>query len=81
MVQTRPGTIMASSDVPQVTVTRIAAGTDSTIIPETAELEGTIRALSEHTRVTVHEETRRVCDHGYPVTVNDAGFVLEALTS
>jgi metal-dependent amidase/aminoacylase/carboxypeptidase family protein len=51
VVQTRPGTIMASSDVLRVTVTRIAAGTDSTIIPETAELGGTIRTLSEHTRV------------------------------
>jgi len=131
LVQTRPGTIMASSDTLRVTVTgrgghasaplnavdpvpaaaamvgalqtmitrtlnvfdpavltitRISAGTNSNIIPETAELEGTIRALSEHTRVTVHEEMRRVCEHvaaahgcaatvviehGYPVTVND----------
>jgi amidohydrolase len=131
VVQTRPGAIMASSDVLRVTVTgsgghasapqnavdpvpaaaamvgalqtmitrtinvfdpavltvtRISAGTTSNIIPETAELEGTIRALSEHTRATVHEEVRRVCEHvaaahscaasveivhGYPVTVND----------
>ncbi|MGH3999828.1 MAG: M20 metallopeptidase family protein [Pseudonocardiaceae bacterium] len=131
MVQTKPGAIMASSDVlrvtvtgrgghasaPQnaldpvpaaaamvgalqtmftrtlnvfdpavITITRICAGTTSNIIPETAELEGTIRALSEHTRATVHRETRRVCEHvaaaygctatvriehGYPVTVND----------
>lgn len=69
-----------------VTITRIAAGTSSNIIPENAELEGTIRALSEHTRNKVHEEVRRVCEHvaaaygctceveiehGYPVTVND----------
>ena len=69
-----------------LTVTRISAGTTCNIIPETAELEGTIRALSEHTRVTVQEEVRRVCEHvaaahgctatvviegGYPVTVND----------
>ncbi|MGH3839454.1 MAG: M20 metallopeptidase family protein, partial [Pseudonocardiaceae bacterium] len=132
VVQTRPGAIMASSDVlrvtvtgrgghasaPQnaldpvpaaaamvgalqtmvtrtlnvfdpavITVTRICAGTTSNIIPETAELEGTIRALSEHTRTTVHREVRRVCEHvaaahgcaasvqiehGYPVTVNDS---------
>jgi hippurate hydrolase len=131
LVQTRPGAIMASSDVllvtvtgrgghasaPQnavdpvpaaaamvgtlqtmitrtlsvfdpavLTVTRISAGTSSNIIPETAELEGTIRALSEYTRVKLHEEVRRVCEHvaaahgcvatvaiehGYPVTVND----------
>jgi amidohydrolase len=69
-----------------ITVTRICAGTTSNIIPETAELEGTIRALSEHARATVHREVRRVCEHvaaahgcsatvqiehGYPVTVND----------
>lgn len=69
-----------------VTVTRISAGTNSNIIPENAELEGTIRALSEHTRAKVHDEIRRVCEHvaaahgctceveiehGYPVTVND----------
>jgi amidohydrolase len=131
VVQTRPGTILASSDTVRVsvtgrgghagaphtavdpvpaaaaivgalqtmitrtftvfdpvvlTVTRISAGTTSNIIPETAELEGTIRALSEDTRVTVQEEVRRVCEHvaaahgctatvmierGYPVTVND----------
>ncbi|MGH3942205.1 MAG: M20 metallopeptidase family protein [Pseudonocardiaceae bacterium] len=69
-----------------VTVTRISAGTNSNIIPETAELEGTIRALSEPTRLKVHEQVRGVCEHvaaahgctceveiehGYPVTVND----------
>lgn len=131
MVQTRPGAIMASSDVLLVTVTgrgghasaphtaldpvpaaaamvgalqtmvtrtvnlfdpavltvaRITAGTTFNIIPETAELEGTIRTLSEATRTRVHEEVRRVCEHvaaahgctaeveivpGYPVTKND----------
>ncbi len=69
-----------------VTVTRISAGTNSNIIPEIAELEGTIRALSEPTRIKVHEQVRVVCEHvaaahgctceveiehGYPVTVND----------
>ncbi len=69
-----------------LTITRISAGTSSNIIPETADLEGTIRALSEYTRVTLHEEVHRVCGHvaaaygctaavaiepGYPVTVND----------
>jgi amidohydrolase len=131
LVQTRPGAIMASSDVLRVTVTgrgghasapqnavdpvpaaaamvgalqimvtrtlsvfdpavltvtRITTGTTSNIIPETAELEGTIRTLSEPARLTMHEEVRRVCEHvaaahgctadvtierGYPVTVND----------
>ncbi len=131
LVQSRPGPIMASSDVLRVTVTgrgghasapqnaldpvpaaaamvgalqtmvtrtlnvfdpavvtvsRISAGTTSNIIPETAELEGTIRALSEATRARVREEVVRVCEHvaaahgctavvgvehGYPVTIND----------
>lgn len=71
-----------------LTVARISAGTTTNIIPETAELEGTIRCLSEHTRKRLHEEVTRVCEHigaahgcrvavditpGYPSTVNDDG--------
>ena len=138
-VQTRPGAIMASSDVLRVTITgrgghacapqsavdpvpaaaamvgslqtmitralnvfdpavltvsRITAGNTSNVIPDTAELEGTIRAFSEHTRATVHQETRRVCEHvaaahgctvtvtianGYPVTVNDSEVTPQVL--
>ena len=69
-----------------VTVGRITAGTTNNIIPETAEIEGTIRAVSEATRSRVHDGIRRVVDgiaaahgcaveveieQGYPVTVND----------
>jgi hippurate hydrolase len=69
-----------------VTVGRISAGTTDNVIPEVAEIEGTIRATSERTRAKVHDGIRRVaegvaaahgCDvgievvHGYPVTVND----------
>ncbi|GAA1980845.1 M20 family metallopeptidase [Amycolatopsis minnesotensis] len=69
-----------------VSVARIAAGTTSNIIPEVAELEGTIRTLSERTRALVREELPKVCEAigqahgcrvladvepGYPVTVND----------
>jgi hippurate hydrolase len=72
-----------------VTVGRIVAGTTNNIIPETAEIEGTIRAVSERTRSTVHEALRRVADGvaaahgadvdidvipGYPVTSNDDQF-------
>jgi hippurate hydrolase len=85
-LQTMITRTLAVFDPAVLTVTRIAAGTTSNIIPETAELEGTIRALSEHTRSKVHEEVHRVCkhvaaahgcaatvviEHGYPVTVND----------
>ena len=70
-----------------VTVGQIAAGTTNNIIPETAQIEGTIRAVSETTRAKVHDGIRRVADGiaaahgcrrrgrrssaGYPVTVND----------
>jgi hippurate hydrolase len=69
-----------------VSVTRIAAGTTNNIIPETAELEGTIRTLSETTRALVRTEIPKVCEAigaaygcrvaveitpGYPVSVNN----------
>lgn len=69
-----------------VTIAHLVAGTTNNIIPETARLEGTIRALSERGRATVHSEIRKICEHtaaaygctaeveivfGYPVTVND----------
>lgn len=78
-----------------LSVTRIQAGTTSNIIPETAELEGTIRALSEHTRALVRAEVPKVCEQvgaaygcrvvadvgpGYPVTVNDDRVAAEVLT-
>jgi amidohydrolase len=71
-----------------LTIARIVAGTTHNVIPETAYLEGTLRSLSEATRVAMYEEIRRVCRHiamangctadveiepGYPVTVNDTG--------
>ncbi len=72
-----------------LTVARISAGTTSNVIPERAEVEGTIRAVSEPTRAAVHAEVHRIAQHvaaahgchaevevrpGYPVTVNDATF-------
>ncbi len=71
-----------------VTVARITSGTTSNVIPETAIIEGTIRAVSERTRTKVHDGLKRVCEGiaaahgatvdidlhiGYPVTVNDPG--------
>lgn len=85
-LQTMVTRVISVFDPVVVTVARITAGTTNNIIPETAELEGTIRALSETTRSRVHEEVRRICEHvaiahgaaatvqiepGYPVTVND----------
>ncbi len=72
-----------------VTVGRIVAGTTNNIIPETAHIEGTIRAVSEQTRTTVHDALRRVAEGvaaahgtdidleliiGYPVTTNSDEF-------
>lgn len=71
-----------------VTVGRITAGTTNNVIPETAVIEGTIRAISERTRNKVRDGIRRVAEgvsaahdaqvtvefqDGYPVTVNNPG--------
>ena len=68
-----------------VTVAHIEAGTTNNVIPPSAYMEGTIRALDEETRGTLHSGVERVasgtaaahgcsCDclitPGYPVTVN-----------
>jgi hippurate hydrolase len=45
-----------------VTITRMIAGTAYNVIPETARLEGTIRAVSAATRAKVHEGIRRVAE-------------------
>ncbi|MFM2071284.1 MAG: hypothetical protein RLZZ623_1547 [Actinomycetota bacterium] len=72
-----------------VTVSKITAGTTSNVIPESAEILGTIRAVSERTRQRVHDGIRRVAEGvaaaheatvevevtlGYPVTVNGNSF-------
>ena len=69
-----------------LTVGRFHAGTTSNVIPETAEIGGTFRAISERTRAQVHAGIARVADciaraHGAiakvdirpgpPVTIND----------
>ncbi len=69
-----------------VSITHIEAGTTNNVIPESAWFEGTIRAVSEWSRLRVHESIPRVAasiaaahnctvdvqiQHGYPVTVND----------
>ncbi|MEY3680121.1 MAG: M20 metallopeptidase family protein [Ilumatobacteraceae bacterium] len=72
-----------------VTVTRLNAGTAFNVIPEVAEIGGTIRAISESTRKTVHDGIKRVAEGiakahdleveidlhiGYDVTVNDQNY-------
>ncbi len=78
-----------------VTVGRISAGTTNNVIPAFAELEGTMRTLSDGTRAEVRRRIRQVFDgvaaahdtaatfeliEGYPVTENAAGVADDALT-
>jgi amidohydrolase len=77
-----------------LTVCRITAGTTTNVIPETAELEGTVRTISAETRRLMHEEIKTVCEHtgaahgcqvrvaiqaGYPATVNDEAVAARIL--
>jgi hippurate hydrolase len=72
-----------------LTIARVTAGTTNNIIPDAAELEGTLRTLSETVRSEVHGRIRQVAagigaahgagidvliDPGFPVTVNDRDF-------
>ncbi|TDQ04878.1 M20 metallopeptidase family protein [Labedaea rhizosphaerae] len=93
-LQTMLGRRVSVFEPAVITVGRIQAGTATNIIPETAEMEGTIRSLSEATRSFVHTELARICEHvgaahdcrvlvditpGYPVTVNDHDVALGAV--
>jgi amidohydrolase len=77
-----------------VTVGRIAAGTTSNVIPESATIDATIRTVSERTRSKVHDGIRRVAEGiaaahgcecevkiniGYPVTTNDQAYADHSL--
>ncbi len=78
-----------------LTIARITAGSTSNVIPETALLEGTIRAVSEGSRVRAIEGLQRVASgvasahgctveyeeigSGYPVTVNEGAAAREVL--
>lgn len=72
-----------------LTIGSLHAGTTSNVIPETAQMVGTIRTVDEHVRDGVIERLLRVVegiasahgcevtvemDPGYPVTINDAQF-------
>ncbi len=73
-----------------LTCAQVIAGTRNNVIPETAEMVGTLRSLSEAARETALAGLERVATHvaaahlceaevtkrrGYPVTVNHAEFV------
>jgi hippurate hydrolase len=73
-----------------ITIARITSGTTNNVIPETAELEGTIRSFSETSRRLAHEGLHRVAENistahgatakteiipGFPVTLCDGRAV------
>ena len=77
-----------------VTITKIRAGTTDNVIPETVEMQGTLRAVSEHSRRVATDAMRRLVEGiaaahdmraelrvfaGYPVTVNDEAAAAFAL--
>ncbi len=77
-----------------VTIGRITAGTTNNVIPAVAELEGTMRTLSDSTRAEVRRRIRQVLHgvsaahdttatfeliEGYPVTENDSSVAAEVL--
>jgi hippurate hydrolase len=74
------------TDPAVLSITKIDAGTAHNIIPSSATLLGTLRTLSETTRLRLQADFKRVVEHvaaahgmtaearvdeGYPVTVND----------
>ncbi|MFF1476756.1 M20 family metallopeptidase [Streptomyces sp. NPDC058301] len=88
-LQTMVTRSLSADDKAVLSVTRLAAGTAAGIIPDTAELSGTLRTLSEPIRKKLHERIIRLAqgvasahgaraeatvEPGYPVTVNDPGF-------
>ncbi len=73
-----------------LTTTKIEAGTTSNVIPEVANAMGTLRSTSEKSRDLAHKGLAQIArkigeahdcevtfqmDKGYPVTVNDSGFI------
>ncbi len=78
---------ISAFDPAVITVASIRAGTTGNVVPETAVMEITVRAVSDHTRQLALDGLQRVAEHvaaahlctallegtqpGYPVTVND----------
>ncbi|MEU8467435.1 M20 family metallopeptidase [Streptomyces sp. NPDC029006] len=88
-LQTAVSRGLAADDSAVLSVTQLNAGTAPGVIPDTAELGGTVRTLTGPTRRRLHEAIARIAHGvaaahgasaeatvtpGYPVTVNDAAF-------
>lgn len=78
-----------ATDPGVLTVAQIHAGTTNNVIPDSAQMTGTMRALSDKTRALMIEGLPRIAEGiarahnaeaivrikgGYPVVVNDPGF-------
>ena len=76
-----------------VSVTRLSAGNTWNVIPETAEMEGTVRTLSPEDRTQIEQTMKRMAEHiaaahgctaemvwtrGSAAVINDAGLCAEA---
>ena len=86
MFQTIASREIAPKDPVVVTVGKLSSGTTFNVIPDTAEMQGTVRALDADVRASLPERMERMteglCDalrldyefeyfYGYPPTVND----------
>lgn len=75
-----------------VTIGRFSGGVRSNIIPETVEMEGTVRAFNEDVRTDIHGRIRNIVTKyaeaagatatielgiGYPVTINDPALTAQ----
>jgi amidohydrolase len=87
---------IAMTDSAVVSITRMQAGSATNIVPDTAELEGTIRALDDAVRTCVCTRVREIAEGiaaahgaradvdvrpGYPTLVNDAHAVERMVTA
>jgi amidohydrolase len=85
---------LSAFDPVVITITKIRAGTTNNVIPESVNMVGTLRAVSESGRRIATEGIKRVATliaqahemsaevdvvQGYPVTVNDDAFAKFAL--
>jgi amidohydrolase len=88
-LQTMVGRRVNVFDPAVVTIAQIHGGTTTNIIPETVSIGGTMRTISEASRIAVRANVRQVAagiaaahgaevnveiEPGYPVTVNDSTF-------
>jgi hippurate hydrolase len=73
-----------------LSITKVSAGSTHNVLPDSVELLGTLRTLSEEARTRAHAAFDRICTHvaaahgctaeatieqGYPPTINDARAV------